>query len=101
MPICAPPLTLDRWRLSAMAPGSLFVDHTVSAAIARELTSETGETWSCSSSMRQSRANGRRRNGALGIIVRGTGAAFAAARPVMATYTGRASAIWARQTAAN
>ncbi|WP_164156146.1 NAD(P)-dependent oxidoreductase [Sandarakinorhabdus rubra] len=74
----------------AMAPGSLFIDHTtVSAAIARRLAVE-GETRGLHVvDAPVSGGQAGAENGKLTIMVGGSDAAFAAAEPVMAAYAQR------------
>ena len=73
---------------AAMAPGSVFVDHTtVSAAIARELAEAAPGLHVVDAPVSGGQAGAE--NGALTIMCGGTDSAFAAAEPVMAAYAKR------------
>ena len=73
---------------AAMAPGSVFVDHTtVSAAIARELAEAAPGLHVVDAPVSGGQAGAE--NGALTIMCGGTAQAFAAAEPVMAAYAKR------------
>ncbi|WP_310496886.1 NAD(P)-dependent oxidoreductase [Sandarakinorhabdus sp.] len=74
----------------AMAPGSLFVDHTtVSAAIARELADVGDRRGLLVLDAPVSGGQAGAENGALTIMCGGSEAAFAAASPVMQAYAKR------------
>jgi 3-hydroxyisobutyrate dehydrogenase len=74
----------------AMAPGSLFIDHTtVSAEIARRLASEGEARGLAVVDAPVSGGQAGAENGKLTIMVGGTDAAFAAAAPVMQAYATR------------
>ncbi|MBC7506310.1 MAG: NAD(P)-dependent oxidoreductase [Sandarakinorhabdus sp.] len=73
---------------AAMAPGSVFVDHTtVSAAIARELAHAAPGLLVLDAPVSGGQAGAE--NGALTIMCGGSDAAFAAAEPVMHAYAKR------------
>ncbi len=75
---------------AAMAPGTLFIDHTtVSAAIARELAEAGAARQLHVLDAPVSGGQAGAENGALTIMCGGTAAAFAAAEPVMAAYAKR------------
>jgi len=75
---------------AAMAPGSLFIDHTtVSAAIARRLAAEGDTRGLLVVDAPVSGGQAGAENGRLTIMVGGSDAAFAAAQPVMAAYAAR------------
>jgi 3-hydroxyisobutyrate dehydrogenase-like beta-hydroxyacid dehydrogenase len=75
--------------IAAMAPGTLYVDHTtVSASIARELAAARGDILVVDAPVSGGQAGAI--NGALTIMCGGTRQAFAAAEPVMAAYAKRA-----------
>ncbi|MBU6165340.1 MAG: NAD(P)-dependent oxidoreductase [Alphaproteobacteria bacterium] len=72
---------------AAMAPGSLFIDHTtVSAAIARRLAADGEARGLLVVDAPVSGGQAGAENGKLTIMVGGSAAAFAAAEPVMAAY---------------
>ncbi len=73
---------------AAMAPGSLFIDHTtVSAEIARELADAGSAIHVVDAPVSGGQAGAE--NGQLTIMCGGTAAAFAAAEPVMQAYAKR------------
>lgn len=73
---------------AAMAPGSLFIDHTtVSAAIARELAAAAPGLLVLDAPVSGGQAGAE--TGALTIMCGGSEAAFAAAEPVMSAYAKR------------
>jgi 3-hydroxyisobutyrate dehydrogenase len=75
---------------AAMAPGSLFIDHTtVSASIARELAAEGEALGLHVVDAPVSGGQAGAENGKLTIMVGGTADAFAAAEPVMQAYAQR------------
>lgn len=75
---------------AAMAPGTLFIDHTtVSAAIARRLAAEGEARMLHVVDAPVSGGQAGAENGKLTIMVGGSVAAFAAAEPVMQTYAQR------------
>jgi 3-hydroxyisobutyrate dehydrogenase len=75
---------------AAMAPGTLFIDHTtVSAAIARELAAAGAARQLQVLDAPVSGGQAGAENGALTIMCGGTPQAFAAAEPVMAAYAKR------------
>jgi 3-hydroxyisobutyrate dehydrogenase len=75
---------------AAMAPGTLFIDHTtVSAAIARELAEAGAARQLHVLDAPVSGGQAGAENGALTIMCGGTPHAFAAAEPVMAAYAKR------------
>ena len=75
---------------AAMAPGSLFIDHTtVSAEIARRLASEGDARGLLVVDAPVSGGQAGAENGKLTIMVGGSGGAFAAAEPVMQAYAQR------------
>jgi 3-hydroxyisobutyrate dehydrogenase len=75
---------------AAMAPGSLFIDHTtVSAAIARELAEAGAASSLLVVDAPVSGGQAGAENGALTIMCGGTADAFARAEPVMAAYARR------------
>jgi 3-hydroxyisobutyrate dehydrogenase len=75
---------------AAMAPGSLFIDHTtVSAAIARELAEAGAERDLLVIDAPVSGGQAGAENGALTIMCGGTATAFVAAEPVMQAYARR------------
>ena len=75
---------------AAMAPGSLFIDHTtVSAAIARELSAAGAARGLFVVDAPVSGGQAGAENGQLTIMCGGTPDAFAAAEPVMQTYAKR------------
>lgn len=75
---------------AAMAPSTLFIDHTtVSAAIARELAEVGAARQLQVLDAPVSGGQAGAENGALTIMCGGTAAAFAAAEPVMAAYAKR------------
>ena len=75
---------------AAMAPGSVFVDHTtVSAAIARELAQAGAALALLVVDAPVSGGQAGAENGALTIMCGGTDAAFGAAEPVMTAYAKR------------
>jgi 3-hydroxyisobutyrate dehydrogenase len=75
---------------AAMAPGSLFIDHTtVSASIARELAAEGEARGLHVVDAPVSGGQAGAENGKLTIMVGGTADAFAAAEPVMQAYAQR------------
>ena len=75
---------------AAMAPGTLFIDHTtVSAAIARELAQAGDRLGLLVLDAPVSGGQAGAENGQLTIMCGGTAAAFAAAEPVMQAYAKR------------